>query len=140
MNTDDWNEASAEAFTEHMNTERLTSKELARKIGCSHRTVENYISGRTSPAGLHFLRSLAVIPQFEARVRQVVGMISTMDPRAEHAALSLVQAAMKFLDARAERQEQTEAQSSSPRDVAEGVAGEERDLLTGDLFEAAGRA
>lgn len=119
LTTAEWNEMSAEAFRDHMREEGLSVKELADKIGTSDRTAENYITGRTAPAGLHFLRALAVIPEFEARVRYVAALVAECDPRAQSAQNDLIRAAMKFVNA-----------NPSPLTPAEDAA----TPASGDLF------
>ena len=126
MTTAQWNRASSGAIAAHMRDTGLTLKEVAQKIGCSDRTAENYVQGRTSPAGLHFLRCIAVIPEFEAEVRRVTSMMMDFDPRAHHAALELVRAAQKFVDAR---------DRTATSDSSDNSAGGEDDLAVGDLFE-----
>jgi transcriptional regulator with XRE-family HTH domain len=123
LTTAEWNEMSAEAFREHMREEGLSVKELAGEIGCSDRTAENYVTGRTAPAGLHFLRALAVIPQFEARVRYVAALVAECDPRAQSATNDLVRAAMKFINANPQPPEAPETVQPVARDLfAENAA------------------
>lgn len=126
LNTYDWNKLSADAFRDFMRQEDLTIKELAQLIGCNDRTAENYVSGRNSPRDLHFLRALAAIPTFEALVRKVAALAGDIDPMQVYRATKLAQAAGEFL------------MSIGVQDDSSDFAGEERDLLTGDLFE--GRA
>jgi len=125
LTTHEWNNISAEAINSHMHSEGLSLKELAEKIGCSDRTVENYTQAKTAPAGLHFLRCIAAIPEFEAEVRRVAGLLEDSDPVAMHAALDLVRAAQKFMDVRAPRE-------MPSLQVIDGGAEE---AATGDLFE-----
>jgi transcriptional regulator with XRE-family HTH domain len=123
LTTAEWNEMSAEAFREHMREEGLSVKELADEIGCSDRTAENYVTGRTAPAGLHFLRALAVIPQFETRVRYVAALVAECDPRAQSATNDLVRAAMKFINANPQPPEAPETVQPVARDLfAENAA------------------
>jgi transcriptional regulator with XRE-family HTH domain len=134
LTTNDWNHLSSDAFRQHMHDEGLTVKELARALGCNDRTAENYVSGRNSPRDVHFLRSIAVVPTFAAAVREVCGMVGDLDPRAMHQAMKVMQEASRFLDAMG-------ANTSAFNSSDEADAGEDdRDRLTGDLFEPAGRA
>ena len=127
ITTADWNEMAAEAFNQHMQEEGISLKELADKIGCSDRTAENYTQARSAPAGLHFLRAIAVIPQFEAKVRWVAALHADGNPAAMREALELVRAAQKFLDAR------DRADQSSHEEAPEIAGGES--LAVGDLFD-----
>lgn len=122
LTTAEWNEMSAEAFRDHMREEGLSVKELAGEIGCSDRTAENYVTGRTAPAGLHFLRALAVIPQFEARVRYVAAMVAECDPRAQSATNDLVRAAMKFINASPQPPAAPEPEQPATADLFKEVA------------------
>lgn len=133
LTTDDWNDVSADAMRQHMRNEDLSLKELAQEIGCNVRTAENYVQGRNSPAGINMLRCLATNPVFAARVREVTGLMGDLDPRAMHQAMKVMQEASRFLDAMG-------ANSSQACSSAEPDAGGDKDVLTGDLFEARGNA
>jgi transcriptional regulator with XRE-family HTH domain len=126
LTTHDWNALSAEAISEFMRCEDLSLKELGRLIGCSDRTVENYLNGRTAPQGVHFLRCFAVIPTFEALVKDVCDKAGGIDPRALHRAAKLAQEATRFLSALG---------VEDLSDSSDAFAGEDRDVLTGDLFQ-----
>jgi hypothetical protein len=69
--------------------------------------------------GLHFLRALAVIPQFEARVRYVAALVAECDPRAQSATNDLVRAAMKFINANPQPPEAPETVQPVARDLFE---------------------
>lgn len=103
LTTNDWNAMSAEALSEHQQANRLTDKEMARKIGCNDRTYENYRLGRTSPSSIHLLRSIAVIPELAGRVKDVCRLEMELDPRAQQAMGELVRAAMIIADAKFNR-------------------------------------
>jgi transcriptional regulator with XRE-family HTH domain len=132
ITTKQWNDTSAAAISEFMKEENLSIKELARHIGCNDRTAENYVNGRTSPMGVYFLRCIASIPHFEAEVRRISAMAGDCDPRAEYAAMQLMQAAQRYMNVR-DGAEPTASLNSEN-------ASEDSDALTGDLFEYAGRA
>lgn len=137
MTTAEWNETSSGAINAHMRDNGLSLKELAQEIGCSDRTAENYVSGRTAPAGLHFLRCIAVIPEFQAEVRRVSAMAGEADPMADAAAHALMRAAQKFLDARAGDNPPSESASAaggSDSDGAQG-GGSPDPAALGDLFD-----
>lgn len=101
LSTNDWNKISADALNEHAETERLTAKEMAIKIGCNDRTLENYLQGRTAPSGVYFLKCLAAIPEFQSRVMHLCALERDCDPEAERARSELIRAAQKYADARA---------------------------------------
>ncbi|HEX3809580.1 MAG TPA: helix-turn-helix transcriptional regulator [Rhizomicrobium sp.] len=130
MTTADWNEMSADAFNQHMREEGIGQKEMADKLGVSDRTLENYVQAKTAPSGLHFLRAIAVIPQFEAKVRWVSALHAEGNPAANREALELVRAAQKFLDAR------DRGQPGAPPAPAADMAQEERPAVA-DLFRGA---
>lgn len=75
----------------------LTAKELAANIGCSDRTIDNYVEGLCAPAGLNNLRAIAVVPEYAALVRRTSGLSET-DPEFERAQMDLVRAAMSFAE------------------------------------------
>lgn len=110
LTTNDWNKLSAEALNEHMEAEKLTAKELAQKVGCNDRTMENYLQGKTAPSGVNQLRCIAVIPEFQARVAQITAMEREHDPEAMRAMIELQRAAMKWADLRDARPHMAQAE------------------------------
>ncbi len=50
------------------------------------------LQAKTAPSGIHFLRALAVIPEFQAEVRRIAAMQTDMDPELERATTALIQA------------------------------------------------
>jgi hypothetical protein len=101
LSTNDWNKISAQALNDHAAVERLSAKELAIKIGCNDRTIENYLQGRTAPSGVYFLKCLAAIPEFQSRVLRLCALERDCDPEAERARSELIRAAQKYADAKA---------------------------------------
>lgn len=101
LSTNEWNKISAAALNEHAETERLSAKEMAIKIGCNDRTLENYLQGRTAPSGVYFLKCLAAIPEFQSRVMRLCALERDCDPEAERARSDLIRAAQKYADAKA---------------------------------------
>lgn len=93
----DWNKLSGEAFKAYMASTGLTAKELAADIGCSDRTIDNYVEGLCAPAGIYNLRAIALVPEYAALVRRAAGLTET-DPEFERAQMDLVRAAMSFAD------------------------------------------
>jgi hypothetical protein len=91
----DWLKASQTAMQAHVGDNRSSAKKLADILECSPRTAENYLQGRTAPSGIHFLRALAVIPEFQAEVRRISQMQSDLDPEFERAANALLQIAQR---------------------------------------------
>lgn len=87
----DWLKASQTAMQAHVGDDRSGAKKLADILECSPRTAENYLQGRTAPSGLHFLRALASIPEFQAEVRRLSAMQADMDPEFDRAAMALLQ-------------------------------------------------
>ena len=88
----EWNEISAEAMRRHVGNDRSGAKLLADRLECSPRTAENYLQAKTAPSGIHFLRALSVIPEFQAEVRRIASMHTDMDPELERATTALIQA------------------------------------------------
>lgn len=88
----EWNEISAEAMRRHVGNDRSGAKLIADRLECSPRTAENYLQAKTAPSGIHFLRALAVIPEFQAEVRRISQMQTDMDPELERATAALLQA------------------------------------------------
>jgi transcriptional regulator with XRE-family HTH domain len=115
----EWTEIIAEAIRAYMREENLSVKELARDIGCNDRTAENYVQGRTAPAGLHLLRCIAVIPSVEAEVRRISAMAGDCQPGADRAAMELMRAAQKFLDVRSSDSPQSCSDSDTTPVVAD---------------------
>jgi len=97
ITANDWNKLSGEAFKAHMDSTGLTAKELAAEIGCSDRTIDNYVEGLCAPAGIYNLRAIALVPEYAALVRRASGLSET-DPEFERAQMDLVRAAMSFAD------------------------------------------
>lgn len=93
----DWNKLAGEAIKAYMHSAGRTAKEVAAELGCSDRTIDNYVEGLTAPAGLYHLRALSVIPEYAAEVRRVSGMTDT-DPEFERANMDLARAAQRYAD------------------------------------------
>ena len=108
----EWNHLSGAAIKAFMASEDLTAKEVAELLGCSDRTIDNYVEGKCSPAGLYHLRALTVIPEYAAEVMRVAGLTET-DPEFERAQMDLVRAAWRVADLREERAVQREREKSS---------------------------
>jgi len=87
----DWLKQSQAAMQAFVGTDRSGAKKISNVLDCSPRTAENYLQGRTAPSGIHFLRALACIPEFEAEVRRLSAMESDMDPEFDRAAMALLQ-------------------------------------------------
>lgn len=87
----DWIRASQKAMQAHVGNDKSGAKLLADILECSPRTAENYLQGRTAPSGLHFLRALASIPEFQAEVRRLSAMQADRDPEFDRAAMALLQ-------------------------------------------------
>lgn len=88
----DWLKISADAMKRHVQGFESEAKRLADILKCSPRTAENYLQARTAPSGLHLLRALASIPEFEAEVRRISAMETNSDPHLERAMSALVNA------------------------------------------------
>lgn len=99
MTANDWVRTCQEALRAYMEAEGITEKELARRIGCTDRTVENYTQGRCAPAGLNLLRCLSIVPHLASEADRLTGMERDLDPQAERARMNLIRAAWEFADA-----------------------------------------
>lgn len=108
----EWNKLSGGAIKAFMASEDLTAKEVAELLGCSDRTIDNYVEGKCSPAGLYHLRALTVIPEYAAEVMRVAGLTET-DPEFERAQMDLVRAAWRVADLREERAAEREREKSN---------------------------
>jgi hypothetical protein len=87
----DWLKKSQAAMLAFVGEDRSGAKKISDALDCSPRTAENYLQGRTAPSGIHFLRALAAIPEFEAEVRRLSAMQADMDPEFDRAAMALLQ-------------------------------------------------
>lgn len=78
-----WQTEASQAYQEHFGDDKHAVKRLANTLECSVRTAENLYLGRTTPSGIHFLRSFAMIPEFEAAVRRLTNKEQSLDPTFE---------------------------------------------------------
>lgn len=65
----------------HVGNEIGGPKRLADDLGCSIGTAKNYLEGRTTPAGIHAARAMAVIPGYLALQAELAGLQMALDPR-----------------------------------------------------------
>lgn len=93
----EWSERSSEAMRTHVGDDRHAAKKLSTILECSPRTAENFLLGRTTPSGIHFLRAYASIPEFTAEVRRLTRMEQSMDPLFEQAAMAFLRVAQARL-------------------------------------------
>lgn len=91
---------SSAAMRAHVGNDKHAAKRLGRILECSPRTAENYLLGRTSPAGIYFLRAYASIPEFTAEVRRLTGMQASQDPAFERDLAMFLTRASQHLDQR----------------------------------------
>ena len=98
ITANDWVRICQDALRAYMESESITEKELAQRIGCTDRTVENYTQGRCAPSGLNLLRCLATIPHLAAQADRLTGLEADLDPEAERARNDLIRAAWKFAE------------------------------------------
>lgn len=75
--------------------ERHAIKRLATVANSNERTAKNWLEGRATPGGLHMLRLMATVPEFQAEVRRLTGMQSDMDPEFERELHDLFRAYQK---------------------------------------------
>jgi hypothetical protein len=94
----DWSDTSSAAMRSHVGDDRHAAKRLGNILECSPRTAENFLLGRTTPSGIHFLRAYAMIPEFTAEVRRLTGMQSSQDPTFERDLANFLVRASKHLD------------------------------------------
>lgn len=92
-----WNDVASGAMRAHVGDDKHAAKRLSRILECSPRTAENYLLGRTTPSGIHFLRAYAVIPEFTAEVRRLTGMQQSLDPEFERDLAAFLNRADKHL-------------------------------------------
>lgn len=95
-----WMDASSQAMREHVGDDRHAAKRLGNILECSPRTAENFLLGRTTPSGIHFLRAYAMIPEFTAEVRRLTGMQQSMDPMFERDLANFMISASKYAEQR----------------------------------------
>lgn len=94
----DWSDTSSAAMRAHVGDDRHASKRLGNILECSPRTAENFLLGRTTPSGIHFLRAYAMIPEFTAEVRRLTGMQQSQDPAFERDLAMFLTRASQHLD------------------------------------------
>lgn len=82
----------------HVGEDRHAAKRLGNILECSPRTAENFLLGRTTPSGIHFLRAYAMIPTFTAEVRRLTGMAASQDPAFERDLAAFLVRASAHLD------------------------------------------
>lgn len=93
-----WSDTASAAMRAHVGDDRHAAKRLGNILECSPRTAENFLLGRTTPSGIHFLRAYAMIPEFTAEVRRLTGMAQSMDPTFERDLAVFLTRASKHLD------------------------------------------
>jgi hypothetical protein len=93
-----WMDAASQAMRDHVGDDRHAAKRLGNILECSPRTAENFLLGRTTPSGIHFLRAYAMIPEFTAEVRRLTGMAQSMDPAFERDLSAFLVRASNHLD------------------------------------------
>lgn len=93
-----WQEAASKAMRDHVGEDRHAAKRLGNILECSPRTAENFLLGRTTPSGIHFLRAYAMIPEFTAEVRRLTGMAQSLDPAFERDLAVFLTRATSHLD------------------------------------------
>jgi hypothetical protein len=91
-------DASSQAMRDHVGDDRHAAKRLGNILECSPRTAENFLLGRTTPSGIHFLRAYAMIPEFTAEVRRLTGMQQSQDPAFERDLAMFLTRASQHLD------------------------------------------
>lgn len=94
----DWSDTASKAMRDHVGDDRHAAKRLGNILECSPRTAENFLLGRTTPSGIHFLRAYAMIPEFTAEVRRLTGMAQSMDPAFERDLAQFLTRASSHLD------------------------------------------
>jgi hypothetical protein len=93
-----WSDTASKAMRDHCGDDRHAAKRLGNILECSPRTAENFLLGRTTPSGIHFLRAYAMIPEFTAEVRRLTGMAQSMDPKFERDLAMFLTSASRHLD------------------------------------------
>lgn len=116
LTTKDWNHICADALKAHMAAAQIGEKELADKLGCNDRTLENWLQARTSASGVDLLKLLSVIPELAAETDRVCFMEQEFDPDVERARMDLVRAAWRLIDLREEHAEKKEREKSGRKE------------------------
>lgn len=93
-----WLDQSSAAMRAHVGDDRHAAKRLGNILECSPRTAENFLLGRTTPSGIHFLRAYAMIPEFTAEVRRLTNQQATQDPAFERDLAMFLTRASQHLD------------------------------------------
>ncbi len=91
----DWLKAVQKVMREHVGEGPGGAKKLAELLECSPRTAENYLLGRTTPAGVMDLRCLNAIPGYAALKRELAEMEMNLDPRVQAKLQELAQLVMR---------------------------------------------
>lgn len=60
-------------------------KQLARCADVNITTAKNWWEGKSTPQGLHLLRLFATVPELQAEVRRLTGMMADGDPEFDRA-------------------------------------------------------
>lgn len=60
-------------------------KHLAKCADVNITTAKNWLDGRSTPQGLHLLRLFAMVPELQAEVRRLTGMMADGDPEFDRA-------------------------------------------------------
>lgn len=119
LTTKDWNNKFADALHRHMEAAEIGEKELANKLGCNDRTLENWLQARTSASGVDLLKCISVVPELASAVDEVCFMESEFDPDVERAKMDVVRMAWKLIDLREERAERREREKSNGKSEQE---------------------
>lgn len=103
-----WSDRAAQAMRDHVGDDRHAAKRLCNILECSPRTAENFLLGRTTPSGIHFLRAYAMIPEFTAEVRRLTGKEASQDPTFERDLAAFLSRASQHLDRTTSAQEENQ--------------------------------
>ena len=69
----------------HASHSRYPHKIIARAAQTNVRTAKNLYEGRNAPNALTLLRLMTAVPELQAEVRRLTGMLTDMDPAFERA-------------------------------------------------------
>lgn len=94
----EYTEIVRDALRRAFGRERHAIKRLAGAANSNERTAKNWLEGKATPGGLHMLRLMATVPEFQAEVRRLTGMQADMDPEFERELHGLIRAYQRVRD------------------------------------------
>lgn len=83
-------QAVGRALRSAFGSESAPIKRIANAANSNERAAKNWYEGRNCPDALYLLRLIATVPELQAEVRRLTGMVGDLDPEFERDFLRLM--------------------------------------------------